>query len=95
MVIQAKEVILKAIDNKPQTKIDSFFSFTDATANMAKGRINKSKVLSASDVIGLTCEDLLQPIKLQEDSDLRNSLQMKVGLIEKFDVKKWAESLNR
>ena len=38
-------------------------------------------VLAEKNVLGLTSEDLLQSIKLQEDTDLRNSLQLHVGPI--------------
>ena len=80
--IQAKEEYLAVINKKPQSKIDSFFGFTDAIADLAKDRIKNTDSLSTANALGLTSEDLLQSIKLQENTDLRNSLQQKIGSIE-------------
>ena len=43
--------------------------------------------MSTSDILGLISEDLLTSIKLQQDVDLRNTLQQSVGEMSKYTVK--------
>ena len=82
LAVQAKEEYFLQIDKKPQAKLDSFFGFTNAIADLAQKRTANQDGAEARSVLGLTSEDLLQSIKLQEDTDLRNSLQLHVGMID-------------
>ena len=43
--------------------------------------------MSTSDILGLTSENLLTAIELQQDVNLRNILQQSVGKISKYVVK--------
>ena len=87
MASQAKEDILHSLDTKPQSKIDGFFGFTSAIANLANQRINENKGITSSSLLGLTSEDLLHSIELQQDVNLRNTLQKSVGSIKSYELK--------
>ena len=43
--------------------------------------------ITSSSLLGITSEDILQSIKLQEDIDLRNTLQQSIGPIKDFKLK--------
>lgn len=86
LTIQAKEYFIANIDTKPQQKIDGFFGFTNAIADLAKKRSKTSEGMSTSDILGLSSEDLLTSIRLQ-DVDLRNTLPQSVCEISKYTVK--------
>ena len=78
---QAREDKLAELDTKPQSQIDSFYGFSNAIAGMAMKRIKENKDVSPSCLLGLASEDILQSIKLQQDVDLRNTLQKSIGAI--------------
>ena len=87
MAAQAKEDIIRSLDTKPQSKINNFFGFTNAIANLASKRVKENPVISSSSLLGLTSEDLLRSIELQQDVDLRNTLQTSVGNIKSYELK--------
>ena len=82
MAEQSKRELLDLLDTKPQSKIDGFFGFTNAIADLANERLKSDPTLTSSDLLGLTSEDLLSSIELQQDVDLRNTLQKSVGSIQ-------------
>ena len=47
-------------------KLDTFFGFTNAIADLTKNRIDNQKIASSSNILGLTSEDLLESINLHE-----------------------------
>ena len=71
---QAKRDMSEALDTKPQSKINGFFGFTNAIADLANERLAIDPTLTSSDLLGLTSEDLLTSIELQQDVNLRNTL---------------------
>ena len=87
MAVQAKNDVLNSLDNKPQSKIDSFFGFTSAIADLAKKRVKENKNVSSSSLLRLNSEDLLHSIELQENVDLRNTLQKSVKNIKNCQLK--------
>ena len=87
LAVQAKNDILKELDSKPQSKIDSFFGFTSAIADLAKKRVEENDDVSSSSLLGLTSKDLLRLIKLQSNVNLRNTLQKSVWSINNYELK--------
>ena len=87
MATQAKQDILHALDTKPQSKINVFFGFTSAIANLANRRLHENEDITSSLLLGLTSGDLLHSIELQQDVDLRNTLQKSVGSIKSYELK--------
>ena len=84
---QSKRDMLEALDTKPQSKINGFFGFTNAIADLANERLAIDPTLTSSDLLGLTSEDLLTSIELQQDVDLRNTLQKSVGAVQHHQLK--------
>ena len=87
LAAQAKFEILESLDTKSQTRIDGFHGFTNAIADLAKKRIKDDATISSSTLLGLTSEDILHSIELQQDVDLRNTLQKSVGAISEYELK--------
>ena len=79
--------MLEALDTKPQSKINGFFGFTNAIADLANERLAIDPTLTSSDLLGPTSEDLLTSIELQQDVDLRNTLQKSVGTVQHHQLK--------
>ena len=87
LAIQAKNDVLSDLDTKPQSKIDSFFGFSNAIADLAKKRVAENEDVSPSSLLGLTSEDLLRSIELQSNVDLRNTLQKSIGNIKNYELR--------
>ena len=87
LAAQAKFEIMESLNTKPQSRIDGFFGFTNAIANLAKNRLKDDATISSSTLLGLTSEDTLHLIELQQDVDLRNTLQQSVEAIRSYELK--------
>ena len=87
LAAQAKFEILESLNTKPQTRIDGFYGFTNAIADLAKNRVKDDATVSSSTLLGLTSEDILHLIELQQDVNLRNTLQQSVGAIGEYGLK--------
>ena len=75
------------LNTKPQTRIDRFYGFTNAIADLAKNRMKDDATVSSSTLLGLISEYILDLIELQQDVDLRNMLQQSVGVIGEYKLK--------
>ena len=87
LAAQAKFEILESLNTKPQSRIDGFYGFTNAIADLAKKRVKDDTAISSSTLLGLTSKDILHSIELQQDVDLRNTLQQSVGAICDYELK--------
>ena len=87
MATQAREDCLAELDTKPQSKLNAFEGFTNSITSLAMNRISQKSSITTAELLGLTSEDMLQSLQLQEDNDLRNSLQKSVGSIKDYKLK--------
>ena len=76
------------LDSKKQTTMDSFYGFTSTIADHMMKRYEEMGDNSTSNAMGMTTTDIVESHKMQEDTSLRNSFQMKVRIIDSYSDSK-------